>query len=53
MPPRDWTAAATVTEAVSGAAHSLQYFAPGWLLAPQRAHFTIIDEAHSLQNFAP
>jgi hypothetical protein len=38
---------------VSGDAHSLQYFAPGWLFAPQRAHFAIIDEAHSLQNFAP
>jgi len=43
----------TGAEAVSGAAHSLQNFAPGLLFAPQRGHFAAIGEAHSLQNFAP
>ena len=37
---------------MSGAAHSLQNFAPGLLFAPHRGHFATIGEAHSLQNFA-
>ncbi|MGA8059799.1 MAG: hypothetical protein WB999_16240, partial [Candidatus Binataceae bacterium] len=37
---------------MSGAAHSLQNFAPGLLFAPQRGHLTAIGEAHSLQNLA-
>jgi len=38
--------------AVSGAAHSLQNFAPGLLVAPHREHCATIGAAHSLQNFA-
>jgi hypothetical protein len=50
---RDSTAATAGAEALSGAPQSLQNFAPGLLVAPQRGHFATIGEAHSLQNFAP
>src|SRR5580704_12646818 len=53
MSARDSTVAAAGPGALSGAAHSLQNFAPGLLLAPQPEHFITVGEAHSLQNFAP